>query len=160
MQRNISIDLTAPLLFNAAVGISDESCKMTQITFDDTRLKFHELLDVMDVDFSHFAFSSNDDVNAVYDFIEARIAETKQRWYFLVNYEECRIDSGTWFQFALRGKDLNNASSLGSVRYSPPKSTGTEIRKRSEQEKFDSNLFDTRDEALVRIAQMRVAKQN
>ena len=130
---------------------------MTQIAFDDDRLKFHDLLDVMDVDFSHFTFDNSADVNAVYDFIEGRVAETGRKWYFLVNYEDCRIDSDAWFQFSLRGKNLNIAWSLGSVRYSPPKSTEAEIRKRSEQEKFDSNLFDSRDEALLRIAQMRLA---
>lgn len=122
------------------------------------RLRFHDLLDVMEVDFSHMTFESERQVNAIYDFIQDRIAETGKKWYFLVNYEECRIDSDAWFRFSLRGKDLNIASSLGSVRYSPPKSTETEIRKRSEQEKFESNLFDTRDEALLRIAQMRVEK--
>jgi len=122
------------------------------------RLAFHDLLDVMDVDFSHLTFENSGHVDAVYDFIEASIAETGKKWYFLINYEECRIDSSAWFQFSSRGKDVNVASSLGSVRYAPPKSTETEIRQRSEQEKFESNLYDTRDEALLRIAQMRVKK--
>lgn len=129
---------------------------MAQISFDNSRLRFHDLMDVMDVDFSHLTFADSADVNTVYDFIDAQVAETGRKWYFLVNYEDCRIDSDAWFQFALRGKNLNIASSLGSVRYAPPKSTETEIRKRSQQEKFESNLFDSRDEALLRIAQMRL----
>ena len=125
-------------------------------TFDaDKRITFHGRLDIMEVDFSNFIFESSEDVNQAYDAIEKLVADTRQQWYFLVNYKNTRIDPDAWFQFAYRGKKINISSSLGSVRFDPQEPTRDEILKRSKTEDFNPNLVSTREEALVRIAQMK-----
>lgn len=119
------------------------------------RVTFHEDLTVMEADFSHFAFNHSRDVNDVYDYLEERIKETGKKWFFLVNLEGCQILPAAWVQYAHRGKQLNIAASLGSVRFAPGSETERDIRMRAESQDFNPNLRNTRDEALARIAEMR-----
>lgn len=124
--------------------------------FDEQkRITFHHELEIMEVDFSEFSFPDSDTVNQAYDAIERLIAETDRRWYFMVNYQNTRIEPEAWFQFALRGKDINTASSLGSVRFSPGEPTRAEILKRAESEEFNPNIVSSRDDAVERILVMK-----
>ena len=91
------------------------------------------------------------------DLIEAEIAATGARWFFLVNYENCRIYEEAWVAWARRGKAVNIASSLGSVRYAAGSETEADIRMRAESQGFEPNIRNTREEALERIAEMRTA---
>ncbi|MEO1139025.1 MAG: hypothetical protein AAFW87_06175 [Pseudomonadota bacterium] len=110
---------------------------------------------IMDVDFSHFTFNHSRDVNDFYDFIEDRIKETDRRWFFLVNLNGCQILPAAWVQYALRGKRLNKAASLGSARYAAGSETEEDIRLRAESAGFRPNIRNTRDEALALIEEMR-----
>ena len=124
----------------------------------ERRVRFIEDLRIMDVDFSDFAFDSNADVNAFYDHLEARIAATGQpKWYFLVNYRNCSIDLRAWISFSQRGKHLNEAHSLGSVRYDAGSVLAEEIRAQAARKNFDPNLCVTREEALERIAALQAS---
>ena len=78
--------------------------------------------------FHDFTFHHSRDVNDFYDFIEDRIRETDRKWYFLVNYNDCRIEPAAWVQYASRGKRLNIAASLGSVRFATGSETEADIR--------------------------------
>ena len=128
-------------------------------TLDDAeharRITFDAELGVMNVDFSHVTFAHSLDVDRFYDHIEARIAETGRKWYFLVNYEECRIYPEAWVQYAQRGKRLNLEFGLGSVRYAPGSETEAEIRLRAESQDFRPNIRNSRAEALERIEEMK-----
>ena len=119
-----------------------------RVSFDSERV-------IMDADLSNFIFYHSRDVNDFYDFLEARIKESDRRWFFLVNLEGCEIYPSAWVQYAHRGKKLNIAASLGSVRYAPGSETEEEIRMRSESQDFNPNLRNTREEALERIEEMR-----
>lgn len=119
------------------------------------RISFDPDLVIMDVDFSNFTFNHSRDVNDVYDHVEMRVKETDRKWFFLVNLENCQIMPEAWVQYAHRGKKLNIAASLGSVRYAPGSENAEEIRMRSESQDFRPNLRNTREEALERIAEMR-----
>lgn len=119
------------------------------------RIEFLPELDVMEVDFSHMSFEHSRDVNDVYDFIDEQIAATGRKWYFLVNYEDSRIQAPAWVQYARRGKALNQSWSLGSVRYAPGSETEADIRLRAESQGFRPNIRNTRAEALERIAEMK-----
>ncbi|MDG1431274.1 MAG: hypothetical protein P8L68_01590 [Paracoccaceae bacterium] len=110
---------------------------------------------IMEADLSHFVFHHSRDVNDFYDFLEDRIKTSNRRWFFLVNLEGCQILPAAWVQYAHRGKQLNIAASLGSVRYAPGSETAEDIRMRSESQNFRPNLRNTREEALVRIEEMR-----
>lgn len=124
--------------------------------FDEKkRITFHNALDIMEVDFSEFEFENSKDVNSVYDAIERLVARTDQKWFFMVNYRNTKIYPEAWFQFASRGKDINVASSLGSVRFDPREPTRTEIVKRAKREDFSPNLVSTRKEALARIEEIK-----
>jgi len=119
------------------------------------RISFEDALEVMDVDFSDVTFAHSLDVNNFYDFIEDRIGETGRKWYFLVNYTDCRIHPEAWVQYAQRGKRLNIEFGLGSVRYAPGSETEQEIRLRAESQDFRPNIRNTREAALERIAEMK-----
>ena len=58
-------------------------------------------------------------------------------------------------EYAARGKALNEAGSLGSVRYAPGSETETDIRLRAESGGFRPNIRNTREEALDRIAELK-----
>ncbi|KUF12754.1 hypothetical protein [Pseudoponticoccus marisrubri] len=121
------------------------------------RIAFDFERGIMEVDFSHFTFNHSRDVNDFYDHIEERIADTgRDRWFFLIDYDGCRILPAAWVQYAHRGKLLNLAHSLGSVRYAPGSETEAEIRLRAESQDFRPNIRNTRAEALARIEEMRL----
>lgn len=123
----------------------------------DDRITFYSDLEIMEVDFSKYTFSTSADVNAFYDAIASKIAETKRDWYFLVNYEDTEILPDAWYRWALCSKRLNNAHSLGTVRFNPHEATRQEILKRARAEEMDSNLVASREDGLARVAEMRQA---
>lgn len=118
-------------------------------------IEFFPNLMVMEVDFEDLVFSDSSEINLAYDEIERRIDETNNKWFFLVNYKNCRVLPDAWFAHAHRGKKLNVAYSLGTVRYALLERTGDEIIEKSKKEQFDTNMFDSRDDALEAIAKMR-----
>ncbi len=122
------------------------------------RLSFDNDTQIMDVDFSHFIFHHSGDVNDFYDHIEDRITTTGRKWYFLINYEGCQILPAAWVQFSLRGKKLNLAASLGSVRYAPGSETEKDIRMRAQSQDFRPNIRNSRAEALARIEELKSAE--
>lgn len=119
------------------------------------RVRFDEDRTIMDVDFSHFTFHHSRDVNEFYDYLEERIKESDKRWFFLVNLNGCQILPEAWIQYAHRGKRLNEAGSLGSVRYAAGSETEADIRMRAESAGFRPNIRNTREEALELIEEMR-----
>ena len=120
------------------------------------RVRFDTERVIMDVDFSHFTFNHSRDVNDFYDYLEERIQDSGRRWFFLVNMNGCQILPGAWIQYAHRGKRLNEAGSLGSVRYAAGSETEADIRLRAETAGFRPNIRNTRQEALDLIEEMRV----
>lgn len=124
------------------------------------RISFDAGARIMEVDFSSFTFNHSRDVNDFYDHIEGRIADSGQdKWFFLINYEDTQILPAAWVQYAHRGKLLNIAHSLGSVRYAPGSETEADIRLRAESQDFRPNIRNTRAEALQRIDEMRATAQ-
>lgn len=119
------------------------------------RIRFLEDDQIMEVDFSNITFAHSRDVNDCYDEIGALVEATGCKWYFLVNYDKTRIFSEAWIQYAARGKALNEAFSLGSVRYAPDSETETDIRLRAESGGFRPNIRNTRALALERIAELK-----
>ncbi|MDJ0824567.1 MAG: hypothetical protein QNJ16_03575 [Rhodobacter sp.] len=121
----------------------------------DRRIAFHDDIEVMEVDFSGLHLLDSADVNAVYDRLEERIAETgEDLWFFMVNYSDSRIDPDAWFAFSRRGKTLNMAHSMGSVRFDASEATRRQIERDAKTEAFDPNLFADRDSALKRLAEL------
>jgi hypothetical protein len=119
------------------------------------RLSFDEDTLIMEVDFSHFTFHHSRDVDDFYDFIQDRIIATDRKWFFLVNLNGCEILPGAWVQYALRGKRLNEAASLGTARFAAGSETEADIRLRAETQGFRPNIRNTRDEAITLIGEMR-----
>ncbi len=121
----------------------------------DARIHFHDDLQVMEADFSNLHLYDSADVNAFYDRLEERIAETgEDLWFFLVNYSNSKIDPDAWFAFSRRGKTLNMAHSQGSVRFDASDATRRQIERDAGTENFDANLFADRDKALARLAEL------
>ncbi len=114
----------------------------------EDRLTFLDALQIMEVNFSNFTFQHPGDVNTFYDTCEELIAKRGGKWYFLVNYNNCKIFPEAWVCYAKRGKALNVASSLGSVRFAAGAEAEKDIRMRAESQGFRPNLRNTRQEAL------------
>ncbi|MEM9332515.1 MAG: hypothetical protein AAGA53_14395 [Pseudomonadota bacterium] len=116
------------------------------------RVVFHDDSQIMEVDFSNLSLSNSMDVNIFYDHIEERIAQTGEtHWFFLVNYCDTRIDQTAWLAFSRRGKELNKAHSMGSVRFDASEITRQQIERDANTEAFDPNLFYDRESALARL---------
>src|SRR5262249_49717251 len=107
------------------------------------------------VDFRGLDFTDPAVVDAFFDEQEALAASTGKRWYFMVNYSNCTIAPGAWDRFAERGKQVNIAHSLGTVRVGASAELREAIRKSAGREMFRANIFGTRDQALQAIGAMR-----
>jgi branched-chain amino acid transport system ATP-binding protein len=120
-----------------------------------SRIKFHQSLQVMEVDFSHVSFAGADQVHRFYDEVDRLVPKTGARWYLLVNYEGCVIAPEAWDHFAARGKQANIDYSQGTVRFGASDETRQTLRGRARTDRFRSNMYKTRGEALAAIAVMR-----
>jgi branched-chain amino acid transport system ATP-binding protein len=119
------------------------------------RSVFHDAIETWEIDVSRMSFADSAQVDAYYDELERIVAPTGRRWYFLVLYSGCVIAPEAWERFAARGKNLNNHYALGSVRVGAMAQTREAIRQHAGQAQFRANLFDTREQALFAIAEMR-----
>ena len=87
-----------------------------------------------------------EDADAIYDQIDRIIFASGQgKWFFLVNYRNCRIMPDAWLTHAARGKRLNVTHSLNTVRYDASPETSAQISRSADTANFDANLFDNRD---------------
>ena len=123
------------------------------------RIKFHDALELMEVDFSNLTFTNSSMVNEFYDAIDGMPETRKGRWYFMVNYHGCAIAPDVWETFAARGKKSNEAFGKGTVRIGATEETRDTIRTRAQDDQFRANLYETREEALVALGEMRKRQQ-
>lgn len=121
----------------------------------DSRVAFQTDERIMQIDLTDLVLQDSTSVGALYDMLERRAAATGAKWFFLINYLNCRIYPEAWVTFANRGKKFNMAFSLGTVRYNTEDETNTEILRRASEEKFDANLVANREAALAKLAKMR-----
>jgi branched-chain amino acid transport system ATP-binding protein len=122
------------------------------------RVTFHDAIETMEVDFAGMTFASKADVDAFYDEADRLLESTGRRWYFLVVYTDCVITPEAWDPFAARGKSTNIKYGLGSVRVGASSSTREAIRERAGREMFRANMYETRDQAMIALGEMRKRK--
>jgi len=123
------------------------------------RLRLIEALETLDVDFSKLAFSSKEDVDDFYDEVDRLLQGTNRRWYFLVNYAGCTIAEDLWDHFGERGKSSNITHGLGTVRFGVSAPMRETIRARAMLAQFRANMFETREDALVALAELRKRRE-
>ena len=126
----------------------------------EERIIFHDAIETMEVDFCGTTFAVNADVDAFYDVVDKRLADSGRSWYFLVVYTDCVIAPEAWERFAERGKIANVKHGLGTVRVGASSQTREEIRQRAEQQAFRSNIFNTRDQAMLALGEMRKRRRD
>ena len=114
------------------------------------RIHFNRELQIVEVDFSEFEFSSSQIVNDFYDLLDRMIEHSGERWYVVVNYHKCSIWPEAWVAFAHRGKKVNVSYSLGTVRYVDASKTDDAAFLPA-----DPELYHSRDAALAAIAALR-----
>ena len=119
------------------------------------RITFHDAIATMEVDFSGLTFADEVAVDAFYDYVGTRLTETGRRWFFLVIYTDCVVAPDVWRRFAERGKNTNIAHSLGSVRVDASAHTRDAIRESAGKESFRANIYNSRDQALLALGEMR-----
>lgn len=115
------------------------------------RLQLHRDLDMVEVDFSEFKFTSSTIVNEFYDAIEAEFEAGGGEFYLLVNFQNCSIWPEAWVAFAHRGKRLNVNYSLGTVRYA-------ETDDAESAENTNPDILSSREAALAEIEQIKLTK--
>ncbi len=113
----------------------------------------------MEADFSGMSFTSEADVDAYYDVADARLEATGKRWYFLVIYTDCFIAPEVWDRFAARGKNTNIKYGLGTVRVGTSAGMRETIRQRARHEMFRANIYDSRDQAILALGEMRKRRE-
>ncbi len=123
------------------------------------RVTIIEGLETLDVDFSAVTFTTKEEIDEFYDEVDRMLAATGRRWYFLVNYTDCVIADEVWDHFGNRGKHSNVTHGLGTVRYGVSASTRETIRARALQAQFRANVFETREEALVALGELRKRRE-
>ncbi len=123
------------------------------------RVTIIEGLETLDVDFSAVTFTTKEEIDEFYDEVDRMLAATGRRWYFLVNYTDCVIADEVWDHFGNRGKHSNVTHGLGTVRYGVSASSRETIRARALQAQFRANVFETREEALVALGELRKRRE-
>ena len=119
------------------------------------RVVLHRDLDIIEVDFSDLRMACAEDADAIYDQMDRIISTSGQgKWFFLVNYRNCRIMPDAWLTHAARGKRLNVTHSLNTVRYDASPETSAQISRSADTANFDANLFDNRDDAIARVVEL------
>lgn len=119
------------------------------------RISFHPDDQIMEADFSDMTFEVSSTANDFYDEMDDRIRKTGEKWFFLVNYKNCKIMAEGWITFAHRGKKSNIAYSLGSARFSLSDDVGEAVSRRAEVEDFDPNMFPNREAAVEHLRGLR-----
>lgn len=119
------------------------------------RVRFDRAHDICEIDLTGISYEHSRDVNDIFNWIEELIRPTRQKWWFLLNYNGTRIQSPAWVQFDARRRAFNHSFALGSVRYAMGSETETDIRLRHESRGTRPNIRNTRDEALSRLVEMQ-----
>lgn len=83
----------------------------------EDRITLDEEAEIAELDFAGLDFDSAGTVNRVFDAIEARVTQTRRRWWFLVNYTGCHVFPEAWIAFAHRGKKVRVEYGYGTIRY-------------------------------------------
>jgi len=123
------------------------------------RIKIIEAIETFDVDFSEIAFTTKEEIDEFYDEVDRLLEASHRRWYFLVNYTDCTIADEVWDHFGERGKHSNITYGLGTVRFGVSAPTRQTIRARAMQAQFRANVFETREEALVALGELRKRRE-
>jgi branched-chain amino acid transport system ATP-binding protein len=131
---------------------------MSDRTIQD-RIIFHDALGVMEVDWSDWTFTTEAEVNEFFDEVDRKAGATDKRWYFLVNYVGCVISPAAWPRFAERGKHANITYGLGTVRIGATAATRDAIRQRAKGQMFRANIFESRDQAMLALGEMRKRRE-
>lgn len=122
------------------------------------RFVFRPSEDRLDIDFSGVDMAHSRDVHDIYNWLEHAIRATERKWWFLVNYDGLRIQSGAWVAYDQRKTACEAANALGTVRYAPGAETETDIRLRMEARGTRPNIRNSREEALARLEELRVTE--
>jgi len=131
---------------------------MTARTMAD-RVILHDDIGAMEADFTGMRFATAAEVDAFYDEADRRMEATGKRWYFLVIYTDCVIEPQVWDRFAARGKTTNIKYGLGTVRVGTSASARETIRERAQREMFRANIYDSRDQAILALGEMRKRRE-
>lgn len=137
---------------SAAASVTPEEYKRYS-----ERIKVLKVTDTIEIDFADFEFSSSRIVNHFYDVLEELIEASGSKWYFLVNYRNCRVWPEAWVAFAHRGKKVNVNYSLGTVRYTEPEAGNDGSDTTPRRDSFDPDMFASRETAMARLMEMKQA---
>jgi hypothetical protein len=149
----LGVEQLASTVYNAVIREQSDQQQTqhegNESRYDD-RIRFFEELQIIEVDFSDFVFSSSKIVNDFHDRLDQLIESSGERWYIIVNYHHCSIWPEAWVAFAHRGKKINLSYSLGTVRYFNASAVDEDSPLFS-----DPDMHTSRDEALAHIEQLR-----
>ncbi len=107
------------------------------------RIRFYPDLEVVEIDYHEFAFTSASDVHNFYDSFDRMVEATGRKWYVVMNYVGISIWPEAWVAFAHRGKKVNEMYSLGTFRYTDEADAASSP---------DASTFASRDAVLAHIA--------
>ena len=123
------------------------------------RVILHDDIGAMEVDFTAMRFATNEEVDAFFDEADRRLEATGKRWYFLVIYTDSVIVPEVWDRFAARGKNTNIKYGLGAARVGTSAGPRETLEQRHQREMFRANMYETRDQAILALGEMRKRRE-
>ncbi|GGL81306.1 hypothetical protein [Wenxinia marina] len=121
----------------------------------DPRITVHEGLQAIEIDLRGLDIRTAAAAGAFYDRVEARIAETGEPlWFFLIHSGDYRVDPSAWFAFTRRGRDVQEAHSMGTVRVDGTDIARRQIARDEARGVRDPNVFVERGQALERLRRL------
>ena len=119
------------------------------------RFEFHDDMDILEIDLSGLTFTNSNEADMFHDLLDRRVLETGRTWYFLSCFERCAISPGAALQFSIRRDHAHDGSSRGAVRYGTSEEANSAMLSVKSDPKTVDNSFDSREEAIARINEMK-----
>jgi|GEM_PF-672421 len=140
----------------AAAEIDQTTAPVTDNSEDGgefaARMKVLEDLDTIELDFSGFVFMNSATVNAFFDHILQFVESRDRYWFFLVNFEGCRVWPEAWVAYANKSKEVRVRFSYATLRYDESIGRNPDEALRTATEE---DMFPSRDAAVAEIERIR-----
>lgn len=152
-----AVDELADSVYTAGQGSKDAQLASPQTSRAETsgsRIHIHDDLDIFEIDFSDFTFSSAVVVNQLFDEIDEAVERSGKKWYFLVNNRGTSIWPEAWVAYAHRSKKVSVNEAHATVRYAEPEE-GASDKSTQAAGTRQGDQYESREEALQAIAEMK-----
>jgi len=120
------------------------------------RMSLYPEDDIAEIDLNGLTFKNFRETDIFHDALDRTITETGRTWYFLTCFTECIITPGAALQFSIRRAHSQNGLSRAAVRYGASDDVERALMSHSADPKAVKSSFANREEALLKIEELKV----